>query len=136
MFFLALIFFTCSPQLPTSIGRIRQIVLVTEYHKLVDSVVSQILQDSIYTPQPEPEFFIRYEPLNRLQAVAALHFVFIVGTIEDEPIRQILDYRLSDIEKDTYSLLAIPQPWAKNQKVLIFVTQNESLYMDTEGKLI
>ncbi len=120
-------FFSCSSQLQTSIGRIREIVLITQYHDLVDSVASEILQDSIYTPQPEPEFLIRYEPLNRLEAFAAVHFVFIIGTTKDEPIRQILDYRLPEVEKDTYSLLAIPQPWAKNQKVLVFVAQNESL---------
>ena len=123
-------FFSCSPQLPTSIGRVRQVVLITEYHELIDSIARQILQESIYTPQPEPEFLIRFEPLNRLEAVAALHFVFIVGTIKDEPIRQILDNRLPEIEKDTYSLLAIPQPWAKNQKVLVFVAQNESLLVN------
>jgi hypothetical protein len=124
---IALCIISCSPQLPASIGRVRQIALVTDYHKLVDSVAKLILQESIYTPQPEPEFLIRYEPIKRLEAVAALHFVFIVGTIEDEPVRQILDSRLAEIEKDTFSLLAIPQPWAKNQKVLVFAAQKESL---------
>lgn len=124
---IALCIVACSPQLSTSIGRIRQIVLITQYHELIDSVARAILQDSIYTPQPEPEFLIRYEPLNRLDTVAVLHFVFIVGTVKDEPIRQLLDHRLPEIEKDTFSLLAIPQPWAKNQKVLVFVTKDESL---------
>jgi len=101
-------------------------VIVSQYHNLIDSTIKSILQKNIYTPQPEPEFLLRYEPLPRLNVAAGFHLVFIIGTIEDEPIRKIVGKRLAEIEKDTFRLLAIPEPWAKNQKVLVFVTQHKS----------
>lgn len=118
---------SCSPQLPTSIGRIREIVIITPYHNLIDSVMKKILQRDIYTPQPEPEFLIRNEPISRLEVALAFHFVFIVGTINDVPIRQIIGAEYEKVKKDTFRLLALAEPWAKNQKVLIFVAQDESL---------
>jgi hypothetical protein len=118
---------SCSPQLPTSIGLVREIVVVTPYRDLIDSTAKKILQRDIFTPQPEPEFLLRFEPLQRLEAFAAFHIVFIVGTIKDEPIQQLLSTRLAEVKKDTFGLFAIPEPWAKNQKVLVFVAQAESL---------
>ncbi len=125
---------SCSPQLPTAIGPIREVVLVTDYHDLIDSTAQKILQNSIYTPQPEPEFLIRYEPLSRLKAVASFHIILLVGTANDDIIQQLCGERLQGLDKDTFKLLAISEPWAKNQKVLIFVTQKESLLVNGLNK--
>lgn len=127
LFLLTLItIFSCSPQLPTSIGRVREIVLITDYHNLVDTIAQRILQETLYTPQPEPEFLLRFEPLSRLETMAGFHIIFLIGTKNDEPIQKLFGERLTELENNNFQLLAINEPWAKNQKVLVLVTQNES----------
>jgi len=127
LFLTLLVILSCSPQLPTSIGRIREVVLVTEYHNLIDSIAKAILQDTLYTPQPEPEFLLRFEPLSRLEAIAGFHIILLVGTINDKPIQKLFGEHLTELEPDSGRLLSINEPWAKNQKVLLFITRNDSL---------
>ena len=124
---IALVFSSCSPQLPTSIGKVREIVIITRYHSLIDSVTNKILQDSIETPQSEPEFLVRNETLQQLAAFAGFHLIFIIGTLKDEPVQRLLGNYRSEVENDTSKLFAISEPWAKNQKVLVLVVQNETL---------
>ncbi|MCX7785760.1 MAG: DUF4837 family protein [candidate division WOR-3 bacterium] len=116
---------SCSPPLPTTIGGMREIILFTDYKQEIELPIKEILQRYIYTVQPEEEFIVRYRPLSRLSDFIKFRFLFIVGTIDEEPIRTILDIHIKKIEMDTMGLFAFADLWVENQKVLIFAVKSK-----------
>jgi len=115
-------------------GIIREIIVVSPHNNIIEPITRQILQQNIYTPQPEPEFVLRFEDTARLRAFLNFHLMFIVGTTKDEVIQKLLGDRVNQVEKDTFKLIVIPEPWAKNQKVLVFVSKDESLLVSGMAK--
>lgn len=120
--FLLAIALTCSRDLPSSIGRVRQIIVLSNFKSEIEQPVSFALQKNIYTVQPEPEFLIRYEPLTRFNDFRQFHLIFIIGLINEEPIQTLLNQYQEKIYQDTFGLYAFTNPWASHQKVLVFAT--------------
>jgi len=118
---------SCTTNLPTTLGRPRKLVLLTNYKSLIQDEIALILEQNIYTVQPEPEFVIRYEPLITADAFIKFHLIFFVGTIDEEPIASLVSKNKDKIEKDTFGLFSFNEPWAKGQKVMVFVAKNRDL---------
>jgi hypothetical protein len=118
---------SCTTNLPTTFGRPRQIVLLTNYQKTIENTIANILKQNIYTVQPEPEFLIRYETLDRAENFIKFHLIFIVGAINEEPINTLLQKQQEKIENDSFGLFTFIDPWAKGQYVLIFAVKNHEL---------
>lgn len=113
---------SCSRELPSSIGKVRQIIVLSNFKPEIEKPISYALQRNIYTIQPEPEFLIRYEPLSRFNDFNRFHLIFIVGLIREEPIQTLLSQYQEKIYNDTFGLYAFNNPWASSQKVLVFTT--------------
>lgn len=120
--FTVLLIVNCAPELPPTIGRPRKIVLLTNYQSIIKEQIKSILEQEIYTVQPEPEFLVRYEPLEKFNAFVKFHLIFLVGTISEEPIATLINQKIEQIKNDTFGLFSLSEPWAKNQKVLVFAT--------------
>ncbi|MEO0092017.1 MAG: DUF4837 family protein [candidate division WOR-3 bacterium] len=116
---------SCSPPLPTTIGGMRDVILLTDHKEEIELPIREILQRYIYTVQPEEEFIVRYRPLSRLPDFIKFRFLFIVGTVNEEPIRTILDVHTQKIEMDTMALFAFADLWVENQKVLVFAVKSK-----------
>lgn len=123
VFCFCLLVISCSPPLPTTIGGLRDIILLTDHKEEIETIVKEILQRYIYTVQPEEEFIVRYRPLSRLPDFVRFRFLFIVGTIDEEAIQTILDVHTKKIEMDTMGLYAFADLWVENQKVLVFAVK-------------
>jgi hypothetical protein len=124
MLFFSIIFHDCSKNLPSSIGKVRQIIVLSNYRPEIEKPVQYTLQRNFYTVQPEPEFLIRYEPLSRFDDFVKFHLIFIIGLINEEPIQTLLSPHQQKIYNDTFGLYAFSNPWASNQKVLVFAATN------------
>lgn len=123
LIFLFTYILSCSSNLPSTFGKARQIVLLTNYKPYIETQIKEILEQNIYTVQPEPEFIIEYQPLLNARPFLKFRFIFIVGTLDEEPINSLVYQQHEKIEKDTLGLFALSNVWADNQKVLIFVAQ-------------
>ncbi|MBS4016189.1 MAG: DUF4837 family protein [Candidatus Latescibacteria bacterium] len=113
---------TCSRDLPSSIGRVRQIIVLSNFKTEIEKEITYTLQRNFYTIQPEPEFLIRYEPLSRFNDFVKFRLIFIIGLIKEEPIQTLLSQYQEKISQDTFGLYSFTNPWASNQKVLVFAT--------------
>lgn len=113
---------TCSKNFPTSIGKVRQIIVLSNFKPEIEKSLQYTLQRNFYTVQPEPEFLLRYEPLPRFHDFIKFHLIFIIGLVSEEPIQTLLKEHQEKITNDTFGLYAFSNPWAKNQKVLVFAT--------------
>jgi hypothetical protein len=118
---------SCTTNLPTTLGKPRKLVLLTSYRTNIENQISVILEQNIYTVQPEPEFLIRYEPLLNADAFLKFHLIFFVGTIDEEPIATLINKQREKIINDTFGLFSFTEPWTKGQKVLVFAVKNPEL---------
>lgn len=114
----------CTQTLPQSIGKIRQIIVLTNFRSQIEKQLQYTLQRNYYTVQPEPEFILRYEDLSRLSDFMKFHLILIVGVISEEPIQTLLKEYQTKIQQDSFGLYSYNDIWAKNQKVFIFATNN------------
>ncbi|MEO0132527.1 MAG: DUF4837 family protein [candidate division WOR-3 bacterium] len=115
---------TCSSNLPISIGKTREVVILSNHIDAIKKILSNILERPIYTVQPEPEFLIKYLPLSSIDRYYRFHTLFIIGSINEEPINSLLKLYVKKILKDTFGLYNISDLWAKNQKVFIFAVSD------------
>lgn len=127
IYYLLFAILSCTENLPTTLGRPRKLILLTNYKSQIENEIKSILEQNVYTVQPEPEFIIRYEPLLNADAFIKFHLIFFVGTIDEEPIASLISKNKQKIENDTFGLFSFAEPWAKGQKVMVFVAQNHNL---------
>jgi len=120
-------FISCTTNLPATFGKPRKIVLLTNYREKIENQIKAILEQNIYTVQPEPEFLIKYEPLENIAPFLKFHLIFIIGTIDEEPINTLINKYQAKIKSDTFGLFAFSEPWAKGQKVLVFAATSHEL---------
>jgi len=121
-----LIFCGCVSNVPKSIGRLREVTIITDYWHQVGQTVESILAQPVPTPQPEPEFLLRVGGFDRFWDYSKLRIVFIIGTAQDSIIRGILEARADSLGETGFNLFRFPNAWVGNQQVLVFVALDSS----------
>ncbi len=121
-----LFLFSCSP-LPPTIGKLREVIIFTEYQNEIENLISQILEKKVYTPQPEPYFTIRYKNLASFPLLKDFTTLFLVGTISDEFISDLVGDKIEIIKRDTFGFFRLKDLYTKNQQIFIFVSSEKNL---------
>lgn len=117
----------CGRKAATALGRIREVTVASDWWSQVEPAVRQILQDTVFTPQPEPRFLLRVFSARQFENYRLLRTVFLIGTGEDTVIRVVLGAKLDSLPETGYGLFRIPNAWADNQQLVIFAARHESL---------
>lgn len=120
-----LAFCLCTGSLPRSLGRLREVTVVTDYWPQVGPVVESILSRPVATPQPEPEFLLRVGGFDRFPSYSRLRIVFLIGTAQDTIIRTVLGDRADSLGDAGFRLFRFPNAWVDNQQVLVFVARDQ-----------
>ncbi len=107
-------------RLPLSIGKLREIVIATSHKEEIEPIIIDILQNDILTPQPEPEFLIRWIEPERLKDFATFHTIFIIGKPEDRMIRDMGEL----VMKKRFGLFRLKDLWARNQLICVFIAKD------------
>jgi hypothetical protein len=116
----------CSSPGRNLIGPLREVTVVSAQWEELESTVRSILQGPIPTPQPEPEFKVRAGTAGKFDTYSKFRVVFLIGTVRDTLIRQILGPRADSLSEGDFGLLKVPNPWLKDQFALIFIARDES----------
>lgn len=135
------IFFHCH-RFPESVGKARDVVVVSA--NLDTMLIKDHLQLYQYVPQREPVFVFIYVPDTMLNSVKLFHSLFLLGSLKDEFIYQLLDEEArAATQKDTFNLFKVENLWAKSQTVVIlavsesnFITQAVSKYQKLITKIL
>ena len=130
---LAAVFSGCGRRANTALGRIREITVVSDRWDWLEPTLSRILQDTIFTPQPEPRFPIRVYNEDQFESYRLLRTLFLIGTNSDTVIRAVLGPRVDSLPQGEYGLFHIPNAWADNQQLVVFVADDESLLISGLG---
>mgnify|MGYP000598558685 CR=1 FL=1 len=120
----------CTGRVSRSLGLLREVSVVTGYQDEVEPLLRRILQREIRTPQPEPEFRLRFGGTDRFAALSRMRLVLVVGTAKDSLIRQILGPRADSLPDGEFGLFRFPNAWAANQWVVVFVAKDRMLLSD------
>ncbi len=118
------IFYSCTSNVPKSIGKLREVTIITDYWQQVGPQVESILTRPVSTPQPEPEFLLRIGDFGRFSSYSRLRIVFIIGLSRDSIIKEIMMGRLDTLVSSGYMLFKFPNAWVTNQWVLVFVAED------------
>lgn len=121
-----LLLFSCSP-LPPTIGKLREVIIFTEYQNEIEDIISKILEKKVYTPQPEPYFTIRYKNLSSFPLLKDFTTLFLIGTISDEFISDLVGDKIEIIKRDTFGFFRLKNLYTKNQQIFIFVSSDKNL---------
>lgn len=122
---LILLFIFCLRRLPESVGKARDVVVVTSERDT--SLIISNLQTYQYVPQREPTFVFIYAPDTMLKGVKQFHSIFLYGSLKDEFISELLDDEArTATQRDTFNLFKVENLWAKNQTVVILVASEPS----------
>ncbi len=120
----SLLFFSCTSQLPRSLGPLREVTVITDHWGIIRGEVEKTLSQPIPTPQPEPEFLLRVGTTERFLMLSRFRLILLIGTSEDTLFRRILGERLDSLPDGDAGLFLLPNPWVKNQWVLMFVAKD------------
>ncbi len=121
-----LFLFSCSP-LPPTIGKLREVIIFTEYENEIRDIISKILEKKVYTPQPESYFTIRYKNLASFPLLKDFSTLFLIGTISDEFISDLIGDKIEIVKKDTFGFFRLKELYGKNQQIFIFVSNDKNL---------
>lgn len=117
----------CTGRVSRSLGLLREVSVVTDSRDEVEPLLRRVLQREIRTPQPEPEFRLRFGGPDRFFALSRMRLVLIVGTAQDSLVQQILGARVDSLPEGEYGLFRFPNAWAANQWVVLFVARERGL---------
>lgn len=121
------LFAVCKKHQTPALGSIREVTVASDRWGSVEPVVREILQRRVPTPQPEPEFKLRVFTLDRFKTYSLFRTVFVIGTAQDAPIREILGDKLDSLPGGDYGMFKIPNAWAGGQELVVFVGRGENL---------
>ncbi len=121
--FPVLIFLSCTSQVPRSLGRLREVTVITDHWNDVDETVEAMLSRPVRTPQPEPEFQLRVGGFERFTALSRLRLILVIATSGDTLVRRIIGTRIDSLPEGDFGLFKIPNAWVENQWVLVFVAR-------------
>lgn len=105
---------------PLSIGKLREIVMVTPYRDRIEAAIIDILQNETPTPQPEPEFLIRWIPSERLKDFTTFRTLFIIGRPEDKIIRDMGEIPI----RERFTFFKLKDLWARDQLICVFIAKD------------
>lgn len=125
----ATLFSGCRRHVVSAVGPIREVTVVSDWWGWVEPKVREILQQRIPTPQPEPEFKLRIFTPDQFRTYSLFRTVFLIGTVKDSIICQVLGPKLDSLPSGDYGLFKVPNPWAANQELVIFVAQDENRFL-------
>ncbi|MEO0085102.1 MAG: DUF4837 family protein [candidate division WOR-3 bacterium] len=120
----------CTGRVSRSLGLLREVSVVTDYRDEVEPVLRQMLQHEIRTPQPEPEFRLRFGGVDRFSSLSRMRLVLVVGVAADSLIRRILGSRADVLPEGDYGLFRFPNAWAANQWVVVFVARERKMLVE------
>src|SRR5512138_1924804 len=91
----ALLLLACGGGIPVSklIGPLREVTVISAQWDKVEGTVRSILQETIATPQPEPEFRVRVGSAGNFDTYSKFRILLIIGTSQDTLVRQIMGPR-------------------------------------------
>ncbi len=125
---LAVLVLACNGGIPSkTLGPLREVTVVSEHWRLVDSTVVRMLQRPIATPQPEPEYRVRVGRADQFQAYSRFRIVMLVGTDDDTLVRSVLGVRADSLAAGDFGLYKVPNLWQQGQFVLIFAAREPGL---------
>jgi hypothetical protein len=101
-FILSLLFFSCTP-LPEVIGRLFDVYVLTNYPEAIKDTLSSLLEEEILTPQPEKMFRLRFRPLSQISVYSQFPNLFLVGTISDTILRDLIGLKREVVERETFA---------------------------------
>ncbi|MBN2378202.1 DUF4837 family protein [candidate division WOR-3 bacterium] len=120
---------------PDAVGMAREVVIFTDHKELVEDELSFALKNTIYTPQPGDEFFLRYKKINELEANLIRHSLLFVGLEQDSIINFMKGMYPELNSHDSFSLYAIRDLWAKGQSVIVFVARDSQYMVEGLGSV-
>lgn len=120
----------CAGRVSRSLGLLREVSVVTGYQAEVEPVLRRMLQREMRTPQPEPEFRLRFGGFDRFPALSRMRLVLVVGVAGDSLVRQILGVRADRLPEGEYGLFRFPNAWAANQWVVVFVARERAMLIE------
>ncbi len=128
MFGVSLLLLACGGGMPVLkiIGPLREVTVISAQWDRVEGTVRSILQETIATPQPEPEFKVRVGDARKFETYSKFRILLLIGTSQDTLIRQILGPRADSLCEGDFGLLKVPNPWYKGQSALIFIARDTS----------
>ncbi len=117
----------CGRRAAAALGRIREITVASDWWPQVETSVRGMLQDTVFTPQPELRFQLRIFSGRQFENYRLLRTVFLIGTSSDTAVRTVLGQRADSLPEPGYGLFLIPNAWAENQQLAVFAVGHESL---------
>lgn len=118
---------SCGRKAVTALGRIREVTVASDWWPRVEPVVRRMLQDTVFTPQPEPRFLLRVFPGGQFESYRLLRTVFLIGVNSDTVVRTVLGQKADSLPEAGYGLFRIPNAWAENQQLVVFCARHETL---------
>lgn len=115
--------FFCKQVLPESVGRARDIIVVTPYKDSLEMEISFILEEVHYTPQPEKEYRVKYVPCDKFDAYSRFHTILVCLTPADS-LYQVYFSSLRLL--DSFTLYRIDTLFAKDQVILLLLGKEVS----------
>jgi hypothetical protein len=125
-FALAVILIVACGRLPESVGKSRDIAVVS---LVVDTaLVNSNVQISYDYPQPEPVFSFYYGADTALKRFMNFRTVFLYGSLKDKFIDRLLNAEARETtKKDQVTLFKKSDLWAKDQLVLILAVSEPQM---------
>lgn len=117
---------SCGRQIPYPLGRLREVTVVSSHLDLVRPVVESILGQELETPQPEPEFRLRFADYARFDGFSRMRVVLLIGTIRDSIVAGVLGAKADSLPGGEFGLYRFPNAWADNQWVLLLAVRDST----------
>lgn len=118
-----LVMTSCGKYKSEAVGRARDVIVFTEHKDLVETGADFALERQIFTPQPAPEFFLRFMQPEEIEKYAGYHALFFAG-FDSDPLMKRLFPNLS--ARDSFALYQITDVWAKEQEVLVYLARDSA----------
>lgn len=125
-----LLFFLFCQSLPNSIGRTREIMIVTESHQVFDSL-SLAIQITYHTPRTEQKFKFIEAGVAKLSKILNFHIIILADPLDKSEVGLAISDLLSPdaegfVQKQGFGVFQTENQWAKDQTIIIIAATNDS----------
>lgn len=127
-----LIFVSCQT-LTNSIGRTREIMVVSGSEEVFDSL-SQAIQMTYYTPRREDKYqFIRVDA-EKLPKILKFHMIILADPLPGTEVGEVISNLLSPkaesiVRHDRFGVFQTRNQWATHQKIMIVTAWDDSMLL-------
>lgn len=119
----------CGSRQRYSLGRLREVTLISRQDEAVFQLVESILGNQVRTPQYEREFRLKRGDYQRLVDYSRMRLLLIVGTTDDTVVASLLGARVDSLVAGDHGLYRMRNVWARNQTVVLLVARHDSLLL-------